>query len=415
MSNSKIKSIFQMLNIFKKADANGIEAETTSPTTSGEHSDPLAQALEVVKGVSAGNFEIRITNITPSGKHSELLFAINDMIDRFDAYLRESVACLDHVNNNKFYRKIVETGMQGSFLTASKSSNSALDFMQKKQTGLTDITDDFENSVGLVVTSVASASTQLSSSSHAMRRVAEDTNTKANSVAGAAKATSSDLHAMATSLEGLTNSAAKIGKEVNSARNAAEEARSDTDTVQSSVRSLSEEVDLIENSLELINQISSQTKMLALNAKIEATRAGEAGKGFSVVADEIKSLSDRTTEITTQVEDHVSSIKNSTQETIGGLSNVITKVSDIGKASSLISTAMDEQIATTSEISKNIEQASQRTEKVTNNIEDVTSATQETGSAASQVDTAASDLSSQAESLNSVVDKFLYSARQAAA
>ncbi|MCP4073479.1 MAG: hypothetical protein GY742_17340 [Hyphomicrobiales bacterium] len=410
-----MKSLFKLFNMLKKVDPSDIGAETTSPETSGEHSDPLAQALEVVQGVSAGNFEIRITNITPSGKHSELLFAINDMIDRFDAYLRESVACLDHVNNNKFYRKIVETGMQGSFLIASKSSNSALDFMQKKQTGLTNITDDFENSVGLVVTSVASASTQLSSSSHAMRRVAEDTNTKANSVAGAAKATSSDLHAMATSLEGLTNSAAKIGKEVNSTRNAAEEARSDTDTVQSSVRSLSEEVDLIENSLELINQISSQTKMLALNAKIEATRAGEAGKGFSVVADEIKSLSDRTTEITTQVEDHVSSIKNSMQETIGGLSNVINKVSDIGKASSLISTAMDEQIAATSEISKNIEQASQRTEKVTNNIEDVTSATQETGSAASQVDTAATDLSSQAESLNSVVDKFLYSARQAAA
>lgn len=87
-------------------------------------------------------------------------------------------------------------------------------------------------------------------------------------------------------------------------------------SAQEVIDRLSEDSKKITGIMKVLRTIADQTNLLALNAAIEAARAGEAGRGFAVVADEVRSLAEKTAEYTTDIQKFVESIRASSEQAV---------------------------------------------------------------------------------------------------
>jgi len=271
----------------------------------------------------------------------------------------------------------------------------------------------FDRTVAEVLGTVASASTELSQTAEGMATMAEQTNRQASASAAAAEQTSANVQTVASATEEMAASIQEISRQVTTSTDIASRAVRQAEETTGSVRSLSEAASRIGEVVKLIQDVASQTNLLALNATIEAARAGDAGKGFAVVANEVKSLANQTGKATEEIAAQIAAVQAATQGTVGAIETIGQTIGTMNEIAAAISAAIEEQNATTGEITRNVQQAAHGTEEVTANVRQVDQAATQTGAAASQVLGASTELSQQAEALRREVETFLANIRAA--
>jgi len=284
---------------------------------------------------------------------------------------------------------------------------------EEKTRLMNQMADDFQASVGGVVQTVSSASTELQASAQSMTSISEETSSQATAVAAASEEASTNVQTVASAAEELSSSIGEISRQVAQSTEIAGNAVNAAGEADEMIQGLAMSAQKIGEVVELITDIADQTNLLALNATIEAARAGEAGKGFAVVASEVKNLANQTAKATEEIGSQIGGIQGATQDSVQAIQGITKTIGEISEISSAIAAAVEEQGAATSEIARNVEQAAAGTGEVSSNIQGVTQAASEAGSTSSQVLGAANELSEQSELLKTEVSKFMDQVRKA--
>ncbi|TFV47224.1 methyl-accepting chemotaxis protein [Blastococcus sp. TF02A-35] len=255
---------------------------------------------------------------------------------------------------------------------------------------------------------VAASSEELSASSAQIAASAQETSAQSGVVAGAAEEVSRSVQTVAAGAEEMGASIREIATNAAEASEVAHRAVEAAATTTATVAKLGESSAEIGNVVKVITSIAEQTNLLALNATIEAARAGEAGKGFAVVANEVKELAQETAKATEDIARRVEAIQKDTGAAVGAIEEISAIVAQISDRQTTIASAVEEQTATTNEMSRSVQEAAGGTGQIAANITNVSGAADSTTQALGQTRVAVDELSRMAADLRTTVGRFTY-------
>ncbi|MCK6448012.1 MAG: methyl-accepting chemotaxis protein [Planctomycetes bacterium] len=283
------------------------------------------------------------------------------------------------------------------------------DAIGRMGTGLERLLTDMRASISRIrdnAQKLSGASKTLTSVSSTMTDEASTTSERASVVSTVTTQLSHNVQTVAAGTEQMSNSIQEISRNTAEAASVARRAVTVAEETNAAVSRLGTSSEEIGQILKVITSIAQQTNLLALNATIEAARAGEAGKGFAVVANEVKDLAKETAKATEDIRTKIDAIQQDTSGAVAAIEQIGEIIRSIDRLQTSIAGAVEEQHATTQEITANLNEAAKGSNQIVESIKEVAGAAHSTKNGATNTSKVSQDLSGMSGELLELVGRF---------
>ncbi|HTW30690.1 MAG TPA: PAS domain S-box protein [Candidatus Sulfotelmatobacter sp.] len=393
----------------------------------------IADAILLSQAAVEGKLSTRADASKHQGDYRKVVEGVNRTLDAVIGPLNVAARYVDDISSglsqaseilqamaaNDYTRRVpdekrvkITEVYNGDFNTIKNNLNACIDALAGVGAATNRTADTLQSSMKSIAQNsqaLSSSSQTLAATSQQMSSNAEETSAQASTVASATQQVTTNLNSVATGAEEMTSTVQSISSNAGEAAKVAAEAVKTANAANTTVAKLGESSAEIGQVIKVITSIAQQTNLLALNATIEAARAGEAGKGFAVVANEVKELAKQTAKATEDISQKITAIQDDTKlavESIGSITAIIHQINDI---SGTIATAVEEQSATTNEMSRNVQEAAKGSGEISHNIQGVAAAAESTTRGAQDTLKAAQQLTEMSAQLRQLVDQFKFS------
>ncbi|WVX48508.1 hypothetical protein ROLI_015890 [Roseobacter fucihabitans] len=315
---------------------------------------------EVVNDAIAGKFSSRVASDFADETLIELAQNINMLMEAVDDGLSQTGALLARVAKGDLTERM-EGNFQGSFADLQGNVNEMLD------------------SLTTLIGEISESGATLSGSSGELQQTADSLSRQAEQNAASVEETSAALEELSASIKQVSANIAGVSTSAKEARKTASDSEIIAAEAAMSMDRIADGSKEISRVIGVINDISFQINLLALNAGVEAARAGDAGRGFSVVASEVRQLAQRASnaakeiaEVITQSDTAVAEGVTNVASAKDSLENIAKTVVNISESVDSVTTAISEQSAGISEITSAVTQIDSNTQKQAAAFEEVT-------------------------------------------